>query len=169
MRIPGFVQDWLLARADAIMSTRDPDFIVGGAEQPYLKRWWIIPRNRWFNIYLHHFLRSDEDRALHDHMYVNASILLEGKYVEHTAKRVTVREAGDVAFRRPTLAHRVALFTNSHWHGDELVELPEPVTTLFITGPRVRDWGFHCPKRWVPWREFVDDRDAGKVGKGCDQ
>ena len=33
----------------------------------YLSRWHIIPRNRYFNIYLHKFVGSDDDRALHDH------------------------------------------------------------------------------------------------------
>lgn len=43
------------------------DFTIGGHERPYLLRWFIIPRNRFFNIYLHKFLRSDDDRALLDH------------------------------------------------------------------------------------------------------
>lgn len=46
---------------------RAPDFLVGGKENPYMKRWWLIPRNKWFNIYLHQFMRDDDDRALHDH------------------------------------------------------------------------------------------------------
>jgi hypothetical protein len=94
---------------------RQPDFVIGGPAAPYLRRHWLIPRNRFFNIYVHEFLRSDDDRALHDHPW---------------------------------------LF-NACW-------------TVFITGPVVRTWGFHCPKRWVPWKEFVDTRDAGAIGKGCD-
>jgi hypothetical protein len=46
---------------------RRPDFIIGGADNPYLLRWWIIPRNRWCNVYLHKILRDDDPRALHDH------------------------------------------------------------------------------------------------------
>ena len=41
--------------------------------------------------------------------------------------------------------------------------------SLFITGPTVREWGFHCPKGWVLWSLFVDDKDTGKVGQGCDE
>src|SRR5690606_35831081 len=69
--------DWYIAR-------RPPDFIVGGAERPYLKRWWLIPRNPIFNVYLHQFLRDDDDRALHDHPWPWCSILLDGSYIEHT-------------------------------------------------------------------------------------
>ena len=57
---------------------RTPDLVIGGWDDPYLLRWWLIPRNRWFNVYLHLFLRSDDDRALHDHPWFNLSFLLEG-------------------------------------------------------------------------------------------
>ncbi len=42
---------------------RKPDFIIGGPENPYLLRWYLIPQNRFFNVYLHKILRSDDDRA----------------------------------------------------------------------------------------------------------
>lgn len=136
---------------------RAPDFIIGPHDAPYLRRWWIIPRNRFFNIYLHNFLKSDDDRALHDHMYVNASILLKGYYLEHTKRGQFTRKRWHIYFRRPSTAHRVEI----------LPECPS-VWTLFITGPRVRDWGFHCPNGWRHWKEFVDARDAGQIGRGCD-
>lgn len=133
------------------MFKRKPDFIIG---DNYLHRWWVIPRNRFFNVYLHKIMRSDDDRALHDHPWLNCSILLRGSYREHTPCGAKVRTAGSIVFRRAVAAHRL-----------EVVD--GPIWTIFITGPVIRIWGFHCPKRWVPWREFVDDRDAGKVGKGC--
>ena len=61
---------------------RAPDFIIGGAEDAYMLRWWVIPRNRWFNIYLHKILRDDDPRALHDHPWWNISIVLKGGYLE---------------------------------------------------------------------------------------
>lgn len=65
---------------------RPPDFIVGPRSKVYLQRWFILPRNPVFNIYYHKFLHSDDDRALHDHMYFNLSILLKGRYIEHSIK-----------------------------------------------------------------------------------
>jgi hypothetical protein len=63
--------------------SRNPDFVIGGNERPYLLRWWVIPRNPVFNVYLHCFLRSDDDRALHTHPWLfNVSWLLLGKYRE---------------------------------------------------------------------------------------
>lgn len=61
----------LIARA----TRRAPDVVIGEADSPYLLRWHPIPRNPIFNVYLHQFLRDDDDRALHDHPWVNVSLL----------------------------------------------------------------------------------------------
>ena len=142
------------------MTRRPPDFVIGGSNA-YLRRWFVIPRNRIFNVYLHEFLRSDDDRALHDHPWANLSILLRGRYVEHTiaAGGVNRRQtfvAGDWRLRwTGRIAHRVELTDGPCW-------------TLFITGPRYRQWGFHCPDRgWVHWAAFTSPGDSGSVGKGC--
>lgn len=158
---------------------RAPDFVIGGQDDPYLLRWFLIPRNPVFNIYVHQFLRSDDDRALHDHPWLfNCSILLEGSYREwfdvlrrHIHGRYWImresadRTAGDVKFRWGAAPHRVEL------HQDPFSETHHslPCWTVFITGPRVREWGFHCPQGWVHWKKFTDSRDSGAVGKGCDQ
>lgn len=136
---------------------RAPDFVIGGAERPYLRRWWLIPRNRIFNVYLHEFLRSDDDRALHDHPWCNVSILLRGRYLEHLQDGTArVRTAGQVVVRWcGSIAHRVELIDG-------------PVWTLFITGPRYRQWGFWCPQGWVHWERFTAAHDPGAVGPGCD-
>lgn len=146
-------------RLQAIAGKRAPDFTIGGADRPYLLRWFLIPRNPVFNVYLHEFRRDDDDRALHDHPWFNCSILIEGRYVEHTIRaggvnRRLERKPGDLVLRSPWAAHRIEL---KAW----------PCLSLFITGPRLRAWGFHCPTRWVHWREFTDPVDSGAVGRGC--
>src|ERR1700756_4330698 len=89
---------------------RAPDFvIISAAGDLYLRRWHVIPRNRWFNIYLHHFLRSDDDRALHDHPWWNCSILLRGRYVEVTSSGTHLRCPFRPVWRRAEAAHRVEL------------------------------------------------------------
>lgn len=141
---------------------RQPDFVIGGAERPYLLRHFLIPRNPVFNIYVHEFHRSDDDRALHDHPWLfNCSILLEGSYIEHTPAGRFFRRAGDWKFRWGGAPHRVQLLETA---GYEF-----PCWTVFVTGPRIREWGFHCPKGWVHWKDFTDARDSGQVGRGCDQ
>lgn len=144
---------WIVDR----YSRREPDVIIGGRADPYLLRWYIIPRNPICNVYVHKFLRSDDDRALHDHPWLfNLSILLEGQYDELTKWAFTRRSAGDWKLRIGPAPHRLELVENqSCW-------------TLFITGPRYRNWGFYCPERWVPWQEFTSPNDPGEIGPGCD-
>lgn len=153
----------LIDRFIARITCRPPDFVIGGQARPYLRRWWVIPRNKVFNICLHQFLRSDDDRALHDHPWANCSVLLRGCYVEHTIA------AGGVHHRRLLIAGRLRLrLSGKHAHRVEL--LGAPCWTLFITGPAYREWGFHCPDQgWVHWKRFTADEDAGAVGRGCDQ
>lgn len=136
----------LFATLRRVADSRPPDFSVSPGDDPALLRWYIIPRNHYLNIYLHKFLRSDDDGALHDHPWMNLSILLDGQYVEHTidaggVHRRVARRAGDWKFRMPSHAHRI--------------EVDKPVWTLFVTGPTVRLWGFHCPSGWVPFGDFI--------------
>lgn len=139
-----------------LTETRPPNVRIGPG---YMDRWHLIPRNRFFNIYLHHFLQSDDDRALHDHPWWNFSYLLSGEYTEHTISAGGINhrklyKAGDWKFRTAKYAHRIELTNGGCW-------------TLFITGPRIRVWGFHCPKGWVNWQKFTDPTDTGKIGAGC--
>lgn len=161
------IRGFVLRRLRKMAARRPPDFVIGGADKPYLRRWWVIPRNRFFNVYFHEFCRSDDDRALHDHPWLNLSWVLEGGYHEWVPGprpdiyRLITRRAGDVAFRLPTALHPIELLRVDD--GPEL-----PVRTLFVTGPAVRDWGFRCPQGWRPWQEFVSPTDKGGIGRGCD-
>jgi len=159
------IAEWIIRR----VTRRAPDFIVGGQDNPYLRRWWVIPRNRVFNIYLHQFLRDDDDRALHDHPWAWCSILLRGSYIEHTIAaggihRHQLRNAPSMKLSGSRRAHRIELLR-------EWVMGSGPRTarcwTLFITGPRMRKWGFHCPRGFVPWQQFTAGDDRGAIGAGC--
>lgn len=137
------------------VTKREPDIYIGGKDNPYLIRWHVIPRNRFFNIYLHHFMRSDDDRALHTHPWINMSILLDNEYVEHLHDTIVRRTAGSIVFRKSgNIAHRIELTCGPCW-------------TLFLTGPRYQQWGFLCPQGFVHWRDFTSGDDGSTVGKGC--
>lgn len=142
--------------AESIMNSRRPDFVIG---DDYLRRWWVIPRNPFANVYLHQINRSDDDRALHDHPWANVSVLLKGGYREHLPDGEAIeRKAGDVVQRQATDLHRLELIDG------------QPAVSLFITGPKVRDWGFACPNGWVPWQiftGFAETGDSSTVGRGC--
>jgi hypothetical protein len=161
MRVNQRVIRWAFNRAERISLSRAPDFIIGEPDRPYMRRWWLIPRNRFFNVYLHKILRSDDDCALHDHPWANISVLLDGFYIEHTIAPGGVNHrrlfsAGDVKFRRAVAAHRLEVSPGAIcW-------------SLFITGPVLRSWGFHCPAGWVHWRDFTNTVDGGAtIGRGC--
>jgi hypothetical protein len=157
---------------------READFYIGGKENPYLLRWWVIPRNRFFNIYLHKFLRDDDDRALHDHPWASCSIILKGGYIEYQPDKTFLRKCGRIYFRHATQAHRIELYRDvwcygcGCWHRHFGHTYPgvriRPAWSLFITGPKIREWGFHCPKGWIHWTQFCDETDHGNTGRGCE-
>jgi hypothetical protein len=156
------------------LRARQPHQVIGGFDNPYLLRWYVIPRNPLLNIYVHKFLRSDDDRALHDHPWWFVSVMLRGGYDEVTETVVNRRRrAGSIAFRRAEWRHRVRLITESvcqtcngtgvgygtvpdgRWMetdcGDcdgtgEITHAERPCWTLIVTGRRVRTWGFWCPR-----------------------
>lgn len=195
MKLPQFLLRRLRAFAFGVKA-RAPDVVIGGHERPYLLRWFVIPRNPVFNVYLHMFLRSDDDRALHDHPWLfNASVMIYGGYVEHTIDdggihRRTERVGGDLKLRFGPAPHRLELTSdddvcpNCNGTGVERGDDDYPCepcdrrgaiwsvqscTTLFITGPRIRAWGFHCPEEgWIHWKRFTATDDPGAIGKGCE-
>lgn len=144
--------------AEKKMASRAPDFIIGPDKNPpYIRRWWIIPRNKFFNIYLHEVQQDDDDRALHDHPWWNMSYVIEGGYNEITPKHPEGKKLleGQYRFRWASQLHRLALLTH-----------PGRTITLFITGPRIREWGFQCPQGWRHWKIFTGE-SKGVVGRGC--
>jgi len=148
-----------------------------GQEIPQLIRWWLIPRNRFLNVYLHKIIWDDVDRALHDHPWWSFSVLLKGtlgevdldplymdpfdgtpfeKPLHEMPTRTRFFRPGQIRLRKPDYLHRLVLpGTNK-----------QPAWTLFITGPRIRNWGFLCPQGWTIWTKFVERGKDGKM-RGC--
>lgn len=156
LRVPGVITRAIALRMTLISESRAPDKVIGG-DDAYLKRWYLIPRNRFLNAYLHVFLRDDDDRAHHDHPWASLSLMLDGRLFEHvTGGADRFVSPGDLVFRRASHAHRLE------------VRSERPAMTLFITGPRVREWGFHCPQGWRHWRLFTAPHDSGQIGRGCE-
>lgn len=167
---------WLFSRlVRHVGDARNPDFVVG-ADNPdgaYLRRWYLLPRNPVLNVYLHHFMRDDDDRALHDHPWPWLSFLLQGEYIEHTIHAGGIhhrqnRKAGSLKLSGPWRAHRVELLKVRDFVATQPDNLtPISCWTLFVTGPRIRRWGFHCPKGWVDFARFTKPGATGETGAGC--
>lgn len=137
------------------------------------------------NIYLHKIIRDDDDRALHDHPWASVSVILKGGFWE-VMKYPTIaevifgkteekyfawRQPGRAYFRRATAMHRLELATDLSKVSLAVLRSKEwpkiPCWSLFLTGPRLREWGFHCPKGWIHWRIFTTKHNHGEVGQGC--
>lgn len=163
MRLPSAIRTRLFRRLVSLTQRRPPDFVIGSPERPYMERWWVIPRNRVFNIYLHRVLRDDDDRALHDHPWPSVSIILAGGCVEELPRdgsteaartRETIRRErppGTITFRRASAPHRLITIKDRQADG---TERPRACWSLFLTGPKVRTWGFLCPRGWRSRRDF---------------
>lgn len=147
--------------------------IIGPKEDPYLIRY-ILIQTPLFSIYVHKLVRSDYERALHDHPWDFISLILKNGYseeVERFARFDTVdgsplhvpqpyrmihkNKAGQLLFRKGEHRHRVII-----------EDLSKPGWTLVLTGRRKRKWGFWVLKRkvdsyfqWCHWKKF--NRELG--------
>lgn len=140
--------------AEGIMAL-PPDYTIGEPTNPYMRRWFIVPRNPFANIYLHEILRSDDDRALHDHPWANQSVVIAGRYFEHLPDGSRLeRLPGATVAREAEALHRLEIAPG------------ERAVSLFITGPKVREWGFACPNGWRHWQDFTGGVNGEVVG--CD-
>lgn len=113
---------------------------------PYMVRYKIF-RCRWFKIFLHHILRSDEDPELHDHPWDFISLILWEGYHEVLQGRTgaTIRRVrcGAVVRHRAADAHRLIL--------------DRPAWTLVGVTGKKRTWGFYdFDDRWMSYRDFFD-------------
>jgi hypothetical protein len=137
-----------------------PDLVIAPDGEPYLYRWYLLPRSEEANLYFHIQVGDDPVRPLHDHPWDNHSVILAGGYDEvwmspydNTRFAPVCREfrKGACIARKAEEAHRLLL--------------PDGITytmTLFTTGPKVRDWGFWYEDGWHSHTRHVDQRDPGR-------
>ncbi|SHS18209.1 Uncharacterised protein [Mycobacteroides abscessus subsp. abscessus] len=149
----------------SILLSGQPHQVIGeDPRDPYLRRWFLWPRNRFVNLYGHLFEHSDPP-PIHNHPWPFLTIVVKGSYLEVTRTGVIERRAGSVAFRRSQHSHRIMLPTDAEGHDI-------PCITVVLTGPRRRHWGFWCPgstktdeERFVPWEQF-GSRGCGEPHPG---
>lgn len=167
LRLPEIIIRPLRERAQRVIASREPDNIIGPRDDPYMLRWITLPKNPLLpNAYIHLFKTDDDDRALHDHPRPSMSIVLDGKMREIYAQphwdpkdkrqhSVRMIRAGDMVFRSASFSHRIELVTPT-------------ALTLFMLGPKTREWGFWCPQGWRHYLEYDKPGEYGVIGRGCD-
>lgn len=159
---------------------RTADFVIRSNDEPVMSRWYLIPRNRWFNIYLHR-LDGADPQPVHDHPWASCSIMLKGERWEWVPSNpLTKWEVGQwahpvakeySAYLRAAKAARYQVLrkclrgpgsiifrraTDAH----RLETIGGPSYSLFITGPVVREWGFWLPDGWVLFKDHVEVVDG---------
>lgn len=156
---------------------RAPDFTIHRGAGVYLRRWYIIPRNRWFNMYLHHFVQSDDPRALHDHPWWSCSIILRGGYYEVVPKleptRIDARTHTDLLYG-PRLSEKYRRAFAHHYQDTKKIWRPARSIRwrgalaahrieLATDGP---DWKGHPVERQA-WTLFITGPVERKWGFWC--
>lgn len=139
--------------------------IVNCDHDPYLYRWYVF-RTKWVSLFIHKFVRDDEDRALHDHPWPFLVIPIWRGYVEHCEKwcdcfncrehptmprqRIPharrVRPLLGMRLRRATYRHRVELIAG------------KPAWSVFIHFRRWREWGFWLPEGFIQWNKWWQEK-----------
>lgn len=175
--------DWALSKnaPGTYVGEDDPRwaYTITTDGKPYLtrvllSRWLGLRRFVDVGIYLHHFHRDDGDQPLHNHPWEwAASLVLSGAYVEERLDQVveTVPSYSTKCGQQCDLPEcvvsgtvrqiltdtRLVRFFNRLTKADyhRVRELKGDVWTLFITGPRVSDWGFLVDGEHVPWAKYL--------------
>ncbi len=128
--------------------------------EPYLERYYLFLRDREqfpFNVFLHKFLKSDPD-DVHDHPWPYATVILKGGYWEWIPHFDTVgRKTGEYQVWRGPGHVRISKANSFH-----RIELDPDITawTLFMPGPKQRDWGFLVKNQWVQWEQYLKQRKS---------
>jgi len=119
--------------------------IINCDHDPYLERWYIV-RSKKFSMYVHKFVRSDEDRALHDHPWNFLVIPIWRGYNEYNLKGIRrVYPIFGTRYRKAEYRHRVKLINNKEaW-------------SIFVTFNKRRMWGFWPIYGFVDYKKWWRD------------
>jgi hypothetical protein len=129
-------------------------------DEPYLERYYVFLKDRDrfpFNIFVHKFLKSDPD-DVHDHPWPFATLILRGGYWEWAPQFNSKGEKiGELACWYGAGSFRTARANTYH-----RIELDPSITcwTLFMPGPKQRDWGFLVKNKWIQWEQYLKQRKA---------
>lgn len=126
--------------------------------EPYLERYYLFLKDRKrfpFNVFLHKFLKGDPD-DVHDHPWPYATIILKGGYYEWIPVFNTLgAKINETRHWRGPGSFRICPASSFH-----RIELAPGVTcwTLFMPGPKRRNWGFWVEDGWVSHDRYLKER-----------
>jgi hypothetical protein len=128
------------------------------SNEPLLTRYYLFLKERDkfpFNVFLHNFHKGDPD-DVHDHPWPYATLILKGGYYEWIPQFNSKGEKiSEVAVWRGPGSFRVCGANSYH-----RIELDPNVSawTLFMPGPKKREWGFLVKNKWIHNEQYLKDR-----------
>ena len=128
------------------------------SNEPYLERYYLFLKDRDrfpFNVFLHKFLKGDPD-DVHDHPWPYATLILKGGYYEWLPQFDSKgNKIAEMCVWRGPGSFRVCRANSYH-----RIELDPSVTawTLFMPGPKKRDWGFLVNNKWIQHEQYLKER-----------
>lgn len=141
------LEDWCVrtGRVHNIMGRPGPD-----QDSVYLIRHFLF-RSKYFSVYLHRFMRSDEG-DFHCHPWPFISYIVSGEYTEnfrtwssHSGDDYyldndtqNLRKKGTWAFRKSSATHMVLI--DNKYTAEEKKKAP---LTVIFRPHKLRDWGFY--------------------------
>jgi hypothetical protein len=131
--------------------------------KPYLERYYLLFNTRRhfpFNLFLHHFLKSDPD-DVHDHPWPYATLIIKGGYYEWTP----IFDASGKKIAETCKWHGPGSFRWASARQYHRVELDPDVTcwTLFCPGIHQREWGFLTKQGWVHFEKYLEGKSNDAV------
>lgn len=164
------VSSWLIARA---MRTPYEHIMSSDGTAMYMGRFWLFNpyahgtyerKYLWcpWSIRIHHILKEDSDRDLHDHPWNARTIILWGSYTEQrlidrddpVLDQLVVPDRAQVTEYIDRNPGDTATLNFGEYHRIDSVS-PGGVFTLFISGPKMGSWGFLVDGVKVPWRKYL--------------
>lgn len=128
------------------------------SNEPLLTRYYLFLKERdWFpfNVFLHNFHKGDPG-DVHDHPWPYATLIIKGGYFEWVPQFDSQGKMfGQICQWRGPGHFRICGATSYH-----RIELDPNVDcwTLFMPGPKKREWGFLVKNKWIPNGDYLQSK-----------
>jgi hypothetical protein len=132
--------------------------IVSREGKVHFRRYRLL-ETPWFSVYIHNICESDLDLHMHDHPWDFTTILIKGGYKEYTkdhpvgwyylpiGRRTYDTPGMYMIHHRAEDMHKIQLLDN------------KPAWSLFLCGPRRREFGYDVDGKWVHNKTYRELKD----------
>jgi hypothetical protein len=144
--------DWLINYAQ-----KTPYFHLNG----YMERWWVFKPIRFipFCSRIHHILRSDTDRHLHDHPWYYLTVILKGGYWE-----VTFDEGKTFDPRYRYFIGEDGHSYKKRWYGPGSIIFRKPNSWHRLVVPEGQTAWTWFSTSWHVQKDYFKDYKEGDIG-----